>query len=71
MTVDFAEWAEQERRQPKPRLVRPSLELDAALVARVDRVARIQGLSRHELVAHILDRWLASWRPLHDERTGL
>lgn len=65
--IDFAQWLADERRTPAPRIIRPSIELPAALMQRVDRVARVSGMTRSQLVAHILDRWLASWRPLHDQ----
>lgn len=68
MTVDFARWLAEEQareadaRARADRLVRPSLELPASLVARVDRVAAVSGMTRHELVAAALGFYLASWR---------
>lgn len=68
MTVDFARWLDEERareadaRARGGRVVRPSLELPASLVARVDRVAAVSQMSRHALVAAAVESWLASWR---------
>lgn len=50
------------RPRPKQRKVRPSIELDADLVDRIDSVAAWSGCTRHELVSVILTHWLASWR---------
>lgn len=65
-TLPWDQWLDEERarQQPASRTVRPSLELPVDLIARVDRIASVQGVSRHELVTLILTGWLASWRPM-------
>lgn len=64
--LPWVRWLAEEKARPRPatRKVRPSIELDADLLARVDRVAAASGVSRHELVTFVLDRFLASWRPM-------
>jgi hypothetical protein len=66
MTIDYAQWAAEERARAgraAGRMVRPSLDLPAELVERIDRVAAVQGCTRHELVAWWLDHMLRSWAP--------
>ncbi len=62
-------WAREERERQahamtrQPRIVRASLNLPAPLVASVDRVAAVSGMSRHDFVAAAVTHYLAHWRP--------
>lgn len=63
MTGDlpWVRWRDEARR-PVEYTVRPSLTLPVALVASVDRIAQTNGMTRSELVEHVLANYLCSWR---------
>lgn len=62
-------WAREERdraahqRAHTERLIRPSIDLPADLIARTDRVAAMYGMTRSQYVTAALVHYQAHWRP--------
>lgn len=60
-------WREEQARAasrgPAP-VKRRSVELDDERIRRVDRIAAVQGIDRHALIALALDHYCAAWRRL-------
>lgn len=67
--LPWVTWAAQEadrsawQRQHAERMIRPSIELPADLVARCDRIAAVQGMTRGEYITAALVHYQAHWRP--------
>lgn len=66
--MEWAEWwalemsrrEDKRRRETEPRS--RYIKLSDELVDRLDRIARVQGIDRHEMLAIALDFYFASWR---------
>ena len=51
------------KREMEDYVRRRHIELDDDLMARIDRIARVHGCTRHEVIAAAVNGWFTSWRP--------
>lgn len=61
--LTWHEWVEdaQARQTPAVSMYRPSLTLPQDLMRKVDRIARVQGMERSELVALMIESYMRAW----------
>jgi hypothetical protein len=66
--LPWVRWLDEERERQATRApettLRPSIVLRESTVDYVDRIAKLQGLTRSELVESMIGLYRSSWRPI-------